>query len=956
MATFQHRPACAATQARPYQTECQTETLSCLDPTTPTLLHIATGGGKTFVANNVLAEYLAEHGGYALWITKDWWLLNQSALDLAARHRPMHEALARLGGTRDIGQLASLPQRVAPETRVLYTTLHTFKRRHDSRQLPRRPPSLIVWDECHWGYSAPTGNHLRAWAHRRRIPLLGLTATPRRPTDFKIACSHTFEQLVAAGHLADYDHEPCPTGTPWSPQRSTEHGDFTPASLRHLAKSRARNRLIVDEYRTNAARYGKTIVFACDIPHAVTLARMFVRAGIAARPVHSQIPADINENTLRRFAADSSEVDVLVNVAKLTHGVDIPSIKTVFLCRPTTSPILFSQMVGRGARRIPGKKDRFHLVQFTDDPDHFTPIVTATRKRSARANRPWKHRFDPRSAPAWTGADIPGLDRDLWYLEGQTFGVEFELTADHIDDPRTLGPEGPESHQLEWFATAKEILACLRDRLGRSKVCTDARTRNEYHVGGYSRWKVEWDSSAGWEVVSPVLSGLEGLLELTAACEALTGAAERLDLRVNHRTGTHVHFGWLAKPDRIADAIRLTHLLEPILRTLVAPSRFAAYDPVADRYDATVPNHYCLPVDTVYDLDDVHENTTLHDLLQMADPDNARTATFNPTPLLTGSQHVEVRLCSGTTEARKLLPWISLWMRILWSASQDHHQLSRYDLAEPAANFPTLDISDALRVLTLPDEEPTFRPRFVERLRQRQAEIFDRWRKYEELHPWLPETGHARRHFVRTLPDISATLHNFDLPNPTGRFLDLDGDGQACAVWCTLLGEGPVPRHARETVSLCADRLRTQGWADYERLRSDGPLYTAIQRTLDTATTPRATNRSGWFDIPRNAFVRAIIAVEAAKLGPAAAFLDETDWRDCVFRTLSETESQPVAREDLGRATFDTARQRYGIQYDNYVQAVADPIDEATASLINDGYIATAGNDLVTPLADYLPP
>jgi len=45
------------------------------------------------------------------------------------------------------------------------------------------------------------------------------------------------------------------------------------------------------------------------------------------------------------------KVQVLVNVAKLTHGVYIPGVETIVLCRPTMSDRLFSQMIGRGAEK-----------------------------------------------------------------------------------------------------------------------------------------------------------------------------------------------------------------------------------------------------------------------------------------------------------------------------------------------------------------------------------------------------------------------------------------------------------------------------------------------------------------------------------------------------------------------------------------------------------------------------
>ncbi len=529
---------------------------------------MATGGGKTFVANNALAAELRRRGGYALWVTKDWLLLGQAAHDLAARHRGMTGRLARLGGFRNAGDIEQLPETTnVKRVNVVYTTLHTFKRRLERHRLPRRNPSLIVWDECHWGYASRTGKVLLAWARRRRIPVLGLTATPRHPERFHQACSHTFDELVDEGHLADYDLVPRPTDVVWSPRRSGEHGDFTPTSLRQLARSRKRSRLIVDEYVRNARKYAKTVIFAFDIPHAMLLARQLAEAGVAARPLHSQLPARQRWETLRQFSASSRKLDVLVNVVMLTHGVDVPDIKTVFLCRPTASDILFSQMVGRGARRAPDK-DKFYLVEFTDNADRFLPEIVNAReflgvpvdadRDALRRNLPWRHRFDARGAPAWTGTDGPKPVHDLWYLEGQTFGVEFELTADV--DPETLT-------EREWLDKARALLHRLRDRLGSHRVRPG--TRMAYHTRGYERWKVEYDCSVGWEVVSPVLEGRNGFVELAEACDALTTAADDLGLRVNYRTGTHVHIGWIADPDRAVRDLRLAHLLEPMLRSLV---------------------------------------------------------------------------------------------------------------------------------------------------------------------------------------------------------------------------------------------------------------------------------------------------------------------------------------------------------------------------------------------------
>lgn len=935
-------------QLRPmrHQRECQRNVTRALDPDRPTLLHIATGGGKTFVANNVVVAELARHEGYVLWITKDWELLGHAAADIAARHKKLGGRLARLGGDRRVGDIHELPPvRQIHDVAVVYTTLQTFRQR--VRKLPRSvKPVLVVWDECHWGYASKTGRILRSWVKRRRIPMIGLTATPRYREDFHHACSHTFRELVEAEVLADYRLQPRVTGVAWSPQRNFDGSDVAASSLDQLARSRKRNRQIIEEYRNNASKYGKTIVFACNVRHADVLARLFGEAGVAARPVHSALPAVENQRTLRDFAKAGRKVDVVINVAMLTHGIDIPTIRTVFLCRPTFSDVLFSQMVGRGARRLPDKTT-FNLVEFTDNADRFLPDVLTTRTFFGRSgqggggSRTWKHRFDPRGMPAWTGADVPEALRDLWYLEGQTFGVEFEFTSD-VD---------PEMIDLEtWYRKAGALRDCLRRRLGDGRV--RGKVTMEYGTKGYERWKVEWDASVGWEVVSPVLQGESGLRELAEVCEALTDDIDEIGLQINYRTGTHIHLGWSREAKHVVGALQVTHLLEPILRTLVPPSRFAAFESNTDSYDITNHNDYCMPVASVYDVLGMDESTTVDNLKRMADGE--RCTTLNPTPLWDRNPpHVEVRLFGGTTEARKLLPWISLWMRILWAVKAGVSHPAEYDLKDPPANFPTLDILDALSVVPLPEENEAF----VDRLKERQREVFALWREHEELRAWTNARG--RRPFTRRMRNIADTLVQRCLPNPTGRFLDLDDGGRLCALWCVLLGEGRLPRNVRSTVELCAERLREDGWVVYDRLDQRGAIYHAVSDTLELATMDGS---NGWLEIPRGGYVRAFVRVEGGPPSQAAMAIDEVDWHDCVLRALARFAAtnadglmSRVDRSDVPRLAFDVAREYYGIQYENFVVRLEQKIDVAIDDAIGAGLLRREGDQLIV-LFEYLGP
>ena len=216
---------------------------------------------------------------------------------------------------------------------------------------------------------------------------------------------------------------------------------------------------------------------------------------------------------------------------------------------------------------------------------------------------------------------------------------------------------------------------------------------------------------------------------------------------------------------------------------------------------------------------------------------------------------------------------------------------------------------------------------------------------------WLPTRPKPGcRSFTRPVQDIARMLGQSDLANPTGAFIDLDEEARLCALWCSLLGEGPLPGRRHATVVLCAERLRSQGWADYQRLRRDGPLYKAIQTALGAAGS------DGWFDVPGPGLVRAFAGAEAATPSPANFVLDEGDWRDCVLRAMSRQPDPRVPRRRASRAAFDVAREYYGIQLENYVRSVEEPIDAAIDSMIDAGYLAATADRHLLLITDYRDP
>jgi superfamily II DNA or RNA helicase len=608
------------------------------------LVHVATGGGKTRIANDVVGASLLPAGKRVLWITKDWNLVAQAAADLAQRF-PLSERASFIG-TQGRTELSGL--REGPVGDIVYTTVQTWNNRIDGELADVRFDVIVV-DEVHWGENAACYERLFR-RYRRTAVFVGLTATPHEGSSWKrVGRAWTLSDLVEKGILAaPVLAKPLRTRLRWRPERSLAHGDFTPASLRQLATNRKRNALLVETIVARRHVYGQTLVFACNIEHATLLARKLQRAGVSAEAVHSDLPRDAQKEALESFR--TSRTQVLVNVAQLTHGVDIPSIRTIVLARPTTSTTLFSQMIGRGTRRE-ADKDTFTLLDCVDELARAEDAVIRAetfcrlQPRGAGghcAGHAHDHGYErapiislPLDAPSEA---VRGLDLQ----PRQTFGLEIELTSRAFE---------PGVAPADWSRTALALLEAVASVApAASAIVPDDGFKDN------TVWNVEWDASCGWEITSPILVGEAGFEEVVAVTHVLDRAAERLGLRVSKRTGLHVHLATSGKAGVLRRVMEIAAAIEPALLSLVAPSRF--------------DNPFCKPVRRR--IAELRELTTLAEWRLAFAEHDTRYIAVNPRNAIVdeGLGTVEIRLHSGTTDASKILPWVSLWMRIVDAAER----------------------------------------------------------------------------------------------------------------------------------------------------------------------------------------------------------------------------------------------------------------------------------------------
>lgn len=114
---------------------------------------------------------------------------------------------------------------------------------------------------------------------------------------------------------------------------------------------------VVKEYQRHG-NDGKAIVFGVNVAHCEELQRQALSAGIKAELYTYHTPDEARDYMLKEFRKPDSEIRWLISVAALSRGFDVPDVTVIIMCRPLKSSFSeFVQIIGRGLRSHPGKKD-----------------------------------------------------------------------------------------------------------------------------------------------------------------------------------------------------------------------------------------------------------------------------------------------------------------------------------------------------------------------------------------------------------------------------------------------------------------------------------------------------------------------------------------------------------------------------------------------------------------------
>jgi superfamily II DNA or RNA helicase len=220
---------------------------------------------------------------------------------------------------------------------------------------------VVVIDEFH---HAAARSYRTLLDHLRPVELLGLTATPERSDglpvlewfDNRIAAELRLWDAIDQHRLVPFEYYGVHDGldlreVPWRRGRGYDIDALTNLLTADDAWANLVVRQIT-QHVDDPARM-RALGFCVSVHHARVMARVLSNAGIAATAVWADTADDERRAALADLAA--RRVNAVLSVDLFNEGVDVPVVDTLLLLRPTDSPTLFLQQLGRGLRRSPGK-------------------------------------------------------------------------------------------------------------------------------------------------------------------------------------------------------------------------------------------------------------------------------------------------------------------------------------------------------------------------------------------------------------------------------------------------------------------------------------------------------------------------------------------------------------------------------------------------------------------------
>ena len=437
---------------------------------------LPTGSGKTHVIAELCRDAVQKWNGRVIVVAHVKELIEQAAGKLRAVAPDLPVGVFSAGlGRRDLGYAVTIAG-----------IQSVYQRAHDLG-----PLDLVVVDEAHLIPPDGEGMYRRFLADARDLcdhqRVIGLTATPYRMKTGTICGPESvlhevcFEagvrELIVQGYLCPLKSRAGKAVVDTS-DIHVRGGEFVAGELEDRMDEDGLVEAACAEVVAATADRRSVLLFCSGVRHGEHVVRVLrEKHGVECGFVEGGTPAKERDALIARFK--SGDLKYLANVNVLTTGFDAPNVDCVAMLRPTMSPGLYYQMVGRGFRLAEGKTDCL-VLDFGGNVLRHGPVDAIRLADTKDASG---------EAPAKQCPECDALIHAAYAVCpecGHKFPPrQIKHAAIASDEEVVSGSEGPARRDERVIEVAYYVHHKRNDPLAKPTM------RVEYRIG-FNRWAREW--------------------------------------------------------------------------------------------------------------------------------------------------------------------------------------------------------------------------------------------------------------------------------------------------------------------------------------------------------------------------------------------------------------------------------------------------------------------------------
>src|SRR5690554_3593568 len=307
------------------------------------LFQLPTGGGKTVIFSEISRRYIKATGKKVLILTHRIELCKQTSRMLTGfkvKNKIINSKVKSVSDDNDYMCFVAM--------------VETLNNRLQDEKVTVNNIGLVIVDEAHYN------SFRKLFKYFEDVNILGVTATPLS-SSIKLPMNENYQELVIGESISSLVKKGyLAKATTYSYNVHLDslkvgiNGDYTVKSSEQLYGNYMMQEKLLRAYEEKS-KWKKTLIFNNGISTSFGVYDTFKSAGYPIEHLDHHTTEQERKDILKWFHKTPDAI--LTSVGILTTGFDEPTVETIILNRATRSLALYHQMIGRGSRILPTKKE-----------------------------------------------------------------------------------------------------------------------------------------------------------------------------------------------------------------------------------------------------------------------------------------------------------------------------------------------------------------------------------------------------------------------------------------------------------------------------------------------------------------------------------------------------------------------------------------------------------------------